>query len=279
MTEPIFIEDGRSQGWWWMDNDIVDTYWPLIGAHAVSVFTVLVRMRNKERQCYPSLATLGKKTGLSKNSILRALNTLVAYKLIAISRRQAPEGDANTNVYTLFPQEKPLARVVPIRDRVVPSLNNLVPSLNNGSAQFEQRVVPNMNTKNYPLEQDTLNKTEESPSIVSPQGRPTKRCPEDFYPSAATQQWIAERYPTLNWHECLADMKDYTFKSPRKDWNRVFQKWVMNEATQFGRTPAPPPGVPTQKESGMSPRVYELALQLHQSEEERQHGIARALPF
>jgi DNA-binding MarR family transcriptional regulator len=101
-------------GWCWLNNALLDTYDPIIGAHGIAVYTVLARFANQTSQsCHPSFQTIAKRLRLSRRKVIAIVDQLEAYGLV---RREPPmdeAGDAQSNRYTLL-------RLEPIiRDEVV----------------------------------------------------------------------------------------------------------------------------------------------------------------
>lgn len=65
------------------------------------VLVVLADVANGEGACWPRVATIAGKTGLSKRSIQRALRLLTQRDLITIEQRHRPDGSRSSNRYRL----------------------------------------------------------------------------------------------------------------------------------------------------------------------------------
>jgi hypothetical protein len=94
-------KDARGPGWFWADNKVVDAYAAKIGIHALGVYMVLVRHLNSDDECWPSGATIAKKLGISQRTVVKAIQTLAAEKLIEITPREAEGKGQISNLYTV----------------------------------------------------------------------------------------------------------------------------------------------------------------------------------
>lgn len=94
---------------------------PNIGAYAFAVFSLMVSFtRPGKDDVFPSVATLVERTGFSKNTVLKAIETLSQHCLISVDREE------KHNVYTLRPTseyreailspDEPIALVIGSRD-------------------------------------------------------------------------------------------------------------------------------------------------------------------
>lgn len=110
------IIDARKPGWLWLDNSVIDDYAPQLGAYALAVYVVLVRYADRAGQCFPSQKTLADTLHLSRNTIKKALDDLVAAGLLHITPRRNADGDQDSHLYTLLagqggsPHDQPPSR-------------------------------------------------------------------------------------------------------------------------------------------------------------------------
>ena len=87
-----------------IDNRIVSHYAPQIGPHALAVYVALAYFANAStRQCWPSISTLARLTGISYPSAQKAIHTLEAAGLIRVQSVWAEKGNRRPNRYTLLP--------------------------------------------------------------------------------------------------------------------------------------------------------------------------------
>lgn len=85
-----------------IDNCIIDDYGVALGIGGIAIYSVLQRYADRTTgQCWPSIATIGNKLGLSKNSVKKHLQHLSALGLISISPRANAEGSHTSHLYTV----------------------------------------------------------------------------------------------------------------------------------------------------------------------------------
>lgn len=90
--------DFSNGNWLRMHNAILDDYGRLLGSDAITVYAVLARFANNRTQvCWPSLATIRGRTGLSRPTIIKALRKMERLNLIKIERILG-----GNNTYTLL---------------------------------------------------------------------------------------------------------------------------------------------------------------------------------
>ena len=118
------VHDGRKPHWFWMDNQVIDTHGETIGAVGLAVYAILARHADKQGQAHPGLSRFHKLAGLTKPTVRKYLKLLQKTGLITIGTRLSPDGDADSNLYTLLPI------LVPEGGKVVlpPSQRDLLPS-------------------------------------------------------------------------------------------------------------------------------------------------------
>lgn len=90
--------DRRRRGFFMIDNEIVDD--ARLSHKEMPVYMVLCRHLNQETgSCFPSLPTIGKKVGMSKNTVIKALNALIEMGYVTKEKRSSKEQDGMSNVY------------------------------------------------------------------------------------------------------------------------------------------------------------------------------------
>ena len=162
----IEVRDKRQKGWSWFDNRVITRMAARIGPHALSVYMALVTHSDEHTQtCYPSYHTLAKELGLSRPTVIKAIQTLVRTKLIHKSTRQATPGDADTNLYTLL--DVPWV-VNEVDHEVVNDNDHLGNETYHGSQPHGLPVVNGVNPEQDSVQQDSVNKT---PPIAPHGGR------------------------------------------------------------------------------------------------------------
>src|SRR5215212_7713290 len=99
---PFTVQDRRRKGFFTIDNELVDRYGAQLKAHGLAVYMALARFANHDGACWPSLATIAKRTGMSRMQVIRELAKLQALGLIAIAHQCGTNGEHRANLYTLL---------------------------------------------------------------------------------------------------------------------------------------------------------------------------------
>ncbi|QDD87466.1 helix-turn-helix domain-containing protein [Bacillus cereus] len=129
--------DRRRRGFFMIDNEIVDD--ARLSHKEMAVYMVLCRYLNQETgSCFPSLSTIGKKVGMSKNTIIKSLNLLIECGYVFKEKRNGEDGGHVSNVYYLN------------------DISTLVQSVNKGGLGDEQALVHQMNPNNTNLNNTNL---------------------------------------------------------------------------------------------------------------------------
>jgi len=135
------IRDRREAHWFWIHDIIVDIYGPQIGAYGIAVYAALARYADREGHATPSLTTLARTLHISRNTILKTLETLTVHHLLAKSQRVARAGHHEENIYTLL--SLPLSTTLEKMDELsLRSTPDVPPSINTTSASGELRSAP-----------------------------------------------------------------------------------------------------------------------------------------
>lgn len=99
MKEKNEIRDNRGKDRFFIDNKFYDTYAGGVGPNATAVYLALCRYSdNKSQKSFPSLKTIGDKLGISKPTVIGAIEILEFFKIIKKQR----VGKRCTNRYTLL---------------------------------------------------------------------------------------------------------------------------------------------------------------------------------
>ncbi|MEF8682039.1 UNVERIFIED_CONTAM: DnaD domain protein [Bacillus cereus] len=134
------LVDRRRRGFFMIDNEIVDD--ARLSHKEMAVYMVLCRHLNQETgSCFPSLPTIGKKVGMSKNTVIKALNTLIEIGYVTKEKRSSKEQGDMSNVYY-------------VND--VHDLNGGVHQMNRGGSGDERGGVHEVNPNNTNLNNTNL---------------------------------------------------------------------------------------------------------------------------
>ena len=155
------ITDERRPSWCWIDNDVIDTFGPIIGPNAIAVYLVLARHANNEtRKAWPSFATIAKMAGISRPTAIKAIGKLVEAGLISAEKRGTGYGDWDSNAYTLLPVKAENSALLGGKGDLPPSKDD---QETDGGGKADLPGVVNsvdQGGKGGLLEQDLINKTQ-----------------------------------------------------------------------------------------------------------------------
>ena len=98
--EEIALHDHRRTFHFWLDDALFDTYGHDLGPLAITVYAYLAR-KAKSNASFPAHRTIAHNTGMSRDSVMRALKKLVEKQLITIDSRLTDSGDKDTNLYAI----------------------------------------------------------------------------------------------------------------------------------------------------------------------------------
>ena len=87
-----------------IDNEIIDDYLPRIGTYGYTIYSVIKRHLNqKSGQCNPSYATIARKIGIDRGTVIRYVKKLKALGLIAPDLLFKEDGSQSSNQYNFSP--------------------------------------------------------------------------------------------------------------------------------------------------------------------------------
>ncbi|MED3586572.1 helix-turn-helix domain-containing protein [Bacillus thuringiensis] len=136
--------DRRRRGFFMIDNEIVDD--ARLTHKEKAVYMVLCRHLNQETgSCFPSLSTIGKKVGMSKNTIIKSLNLLIECGYVFKEKRNSEDGGHASNVYYINDIST-----------LVQPVNKVVQEMNKGGSGNEQALVHQVNPNNTNLNNTNL---------------------------------------------------------------------------------------------------------------------------
>src|SRR5262249_15748262 len=143
-----------------MSNKAINWAFSLdLDSTAKSVLVVLASHANTAFQCWPSLATIARETGLRPCTVARALKRLVDLGLVQRKRRRIKNGKLHrTTLYTVLIGARP-------QERMLPSATAVVADSDNGSCAGDSRVI---------AERDTESSKESSREILMESTKPQK---------------------------------------------------------------------------------------------------------
>lgn len=140
MADKPTLHDARRVFHFWMDDEIIDTYGPIIGPYGITVYAYLAR-RSKLQQSFPSHGRIARDTGMSRRKVILVLEQLITEKLVTVTCRTTELGDKDTNLYTI----EDLGHIhgrgsAPHAQPSAPHAQGVVHHMHNGSAPHAHEV-------------------------------------------------------------------------------------------------------------------------------------------
>ena len=87
-----------------IDNEIIDDYLLQIGTYGFTIYSVIKRHLNqKSGQCNPSYATIARKIGIDRGTVIRYVKKLKALGLISPDLRFKEDGSQSSHQYNFSP--------------------------------------------------------------------------------------------------------------------------------------------------------------------------------
>jgi len=100
------VIDRRKRGYFTVDNIVIDEYGEQLGPHGLAVYMALCRFANADQECWPSHATVAKRTGMSRRQVGREIAKLAGLSLILVTPQYDTESQVHrSNLYTLLEVE------------------------------------------------------------------------------------------------------------------------------------------------------------------------------
>lgn len=164
----IQITDAREPGFFIIDNEVIDDY--ELSPQEGWLYTVIVRHADRStRECFPSIATLARKAGMTEPTVSKYLNRLEKKGLIS---RKSGQKAGVPNVYTIMP-------------------------IRRGTKEFStpHKTPLDPGTKEFTTNKTQSNKTQEQ---ENPSDRPTPAAGGDSAPPATvapSAQGLADPQP------------------------------------------------------------------------------------
>lgn len=201
---------------------------------ALAAFGTFNPSTGKYDECRPSIPTLADETGLSENTLRKAIRSLLGRgALEAGGKRYDERGGQLPTIY-----------------RVVFGVVTPPQNLNQGGADSEVAPVQPDTPGGVPKSEGNQEPSTKNPNTKKPSASPRgTRLPEDWMPSEKTRQWCADELPAELYARAgveLTKFRNYwcakTGKDATKvDWERTFQNWMINARDRYGTAPVSGP--------------------------------------
>jgi predicted DNA-binding transcriptional regulator len=162
--DKLGIADDRRPGWFWMDNSILKSYGRKLKPVNFMIYATLVMYANRARTAWPSYAKMVELTGLSRRSVINAINELENLGLI-----RRIQSDTRGNIYAI---NDPAELVHHMHQQAPASARNVT-----SSAPHALELVQNDRERNY-TNYNTNNKKgsdkQKNTKLQSEQAAPTQ---------------------------------------------------------------------------------------------------------
>lgn len=96
------VRDIKCKEKFFIEDVVVAKYAKFWGWKAVLVYVVLCRHANTQQVCFPSVRTISKELGISKDSVHNGINTLIANHVIEKSQSRWDNNVWKNNTYRLL---------------------------------------------------------------------------------------------------------------------------------------------------------------------------------
>jgi hypothetical protein len=97
-----------------IDNDIIDDCASQLGIYGLGIYLGIKRHLNqKTGECYPSYATIARKLGIDRSTVIRYVKKLKALKLLSPQLRFKEDGSPTSNQYNFSPASTPSGKDEP----------------------------------------------------------------------------------------------------------------------------------------------------------------------
>lgn len=119
-------------------SDIFDN--ETLSPHAKLVYCCLVKHADKKGECFPSIARIKEKTGLSRSTVIRMIAELTAKGVVRVTKRASKSSAFLSNVYTLVRHTSPddSAPVPTVDDRSLAEMPGTTPTF---TSQCEEIIA------------------------------------------------------------------------------------------------------------------------------------------
>lgn len=220
----------------------IDTDAPMSpSVHAVLV--VLCRFANDAGgDCFPSTATLAKRTRLNARTVMTAIKTLSAEGWVSCSQKAGGVRGFQINVAKLQSCEPlqdpaPLHESTPLQDPAPLQVSAVPPCKKLQGAPVGKCSTPLQETAPYKNIEETNYENKEENSC----SKPRSRAPLVRFPDSLSDEWIDAAYtvrtdvdPHTVYMKLRAKYAPTTIKKAAATWRKEFLNWI---GTEFARKP------------------------------------------
>lgn len=157
MEDKFEVRDYRNKQMFRVDDEYLNGYSKLCGVNATMVYLCLCRHADRHQESFPSVALMAEKTGISKRSVIRGIQTLIEWNIISKERERKENAQWLNNRYILL--DKSIWKSKPSATQ---TLGSQVPNKTEPSANDDQSQVPQVHTKVTHIKDTHIRSSEQS---------------------------------------------------------------------------------------------------------------------
>jgi Helix-turn-helix domain len=173
------LRNRRSKHWFWIDNEVIDSHGKQLGPYGVAIYAMLSRFADQEGECWPSLAILSSRIGISKQ---KAINCIKQLENLGLVIREQRTDDGRGQISTMY-------TLVSVVDTPL-STTETGPCL-----PGEHPPVHVVDTNYTNREQDPINKTNKE--VVATEEKPQTKNPTNLDTGMDLIPWMEKQYSLL----------------------------------------------------------------------------------
>jgi DNA-binding Lrp family transcriptional regulator len=100
------VRDFRRGGWFWIDNEVIDTLAADMKPFALAVYVYLCRRANDAQEAWPSQRTIAEDLGINRGTVRSAVKQLSDMGMIRVEVERKEDGSFDSATYILLPLDK-----------------------------------------------------------------------------------------------------------------------------------------------------------------------------
>lgn len=102
MSELFEVRDHRNKAMFRVDDEYLNGYSKLCGTNATLVYLCLCRHADRHQESFPSVELMAEKVGVSRDSIMRGIKSLIDWNIIQKNRKRRENATWLNNTYILL---------------------------------------------------------------------------------------------------------------------------------------------------------------------------------
>lgn len=186
------------------------------GWKATIVYDSLWRHADKNRSCFPSIKLMAEEHGVSRDTIIRGLKTLIAFKLVSKSPKRSKSGKFLHNTYVLNDKNK---------------WKDASKSL---TATRSSKSLTAYNQVAHSDCKDTHNKDTHTLSIQKKYLHPLKaNIDEEYLQALAERNNVPLSFVKSKLDDMVLWHEENPFKNKKINWKATLAKWVKTDALKI----------------------------------------------